>query len=43
MKTFDHVLVGAGIIGLTTALELIRQGASARDIAIVDPSPISGA
>ena len=43
MKTWDHVLIGAGIIGLTTAVELLRAGASARDIAIVDPSPISGA
>lgn len=43
MKTWDHVLVGAGIIGLTTALELLRAGVPARDIAIVDPAPVSGA
>lgn len=43
MKTYPHVLIGAGIIGLTTAVELLRAGVSAREIAIVDPSPISGA
>ena len=42
MKTYPHVLIGAGIIGLTTAVELLRAGVSAREIAIVDPSPISG-
>ena len=43
MKTYPHVLIGAGIIGLTTAVELLRAGVAAREIAIVDPSPISGA
>lgn len=43
MKTFEHVILGAGIIGLSTAIELIRAGVPGEDIALVDPAPISGA
>nr|WP_268871042.1 FAD-dependent oxidoreductase [Corynebacterium auriscanis] len=43
MRTFQHVIIGAGIIGLTTALELVREGVPGQSIAVVDPAPISGA
>ncbi|MCX2164140.1 glycine oxidase ThiO [Corynebacterium auriscanis] len=43
MTTFQHVIIGAGIIGLTTALELVREGIPGQSIAVVDPAPISGA
>ncbi|MEH0058434.1 glycine oxidase ThiO [Auritidibacter ignavus] len=38
-----HLIIGAGIIGLTTAIELLRHGVPAQDIALVDAHPISGA
>ncbi|WP_083329462.1 FAD-dependent oxidoreductase [Corynebacterium sp. MC3] len=43
MSSFEHVIVGAGIIGLTTAFELTRRGVDPRRIALVDPAPASGA
>lgn len=43
MKSFAHLIVGAGIIGLTTAFELTRRGVDPRQIALIDPAPASGA
>lgn len=43
MSTYEHLIVGAGIIGLTTAFELTRRGVDPRQIALVDPAPASGA
>lgn len=43
MNTYQHVIVGAGIIGLSTAFELTRRGVDPRQIALVDPAPASGA
>ena len=43
MSTYEHVIVGAGIIGLTTAFELVRRGVDPQRIALVDPAPASGA
>ncbi|PFG27793.1 glycine oxidase ThiO [Corynebacterium renale] len=42
-RSFPHVIVGAGIIGLSTAFELFSRGVPATDIAIIDPAPRSGA
>ncbi|WP_245803357.1 glycine oxidase ThiO [Corynebacterium sphenisci] len=36
----DVIVVGAGIIGLATARELLRRG---RGVTVVDPDPVSGA
>ncbi|HJF11268.1 glycine oxidase ThiO [Corynebacterium falsenii] len=41
--SFEHVIIGAGIIGLTTAFELVDAGVPPQAIAVVDPQPISGA
>lgn len=43
MTAYEHVIVGAGIIGLTTAFELVRRGVDPQRIALVDPAPASGA
>ena len=43
LSNYDHVIIGAGIIGLSTAVALTRAGVPAKDIAIIDPAPISGA
>ena len=43
MSTYEHLIVGAGIIGLTTAFELTRRGVDPHQIALVDPAPASGA
>ncbi|WIM67146.1 glycine oxidase ThiO [Corynebacterium breve] len=40
---FDHVIVGAGIIGLSTAFELLTRDVPAASIAVIDPAPVSGA
>lgn len=42
-RSFEHVIIGAGIIGLTTAFELVDAGVPPQAIAVVDPQPISGA
>lgn len=42
-RSFEHVIIGAGIIGLTTAFELVDAGVPPEAIAVVDPQPISGA
>lgn len=42
-RSFEHVIIGAGIIGLTTAFELVDTGVPPEAIAVVDPQPISGA
>ncbi|HIW96398.1 MAG TPA: glycine oxidase ThiO [Candidatus Corynebacterium gallistercoris] len=39
----EHVVIGAGIIGLTTACELLESGVPGEDIALVDPHPAHGA
>lgn len=39
----EHVIIGAGIIGLTTAFELIDAGVDPAAVTIIDPEPISGA
>lgn len=36
----DVIVVGAGIIGLATARELLRRG---REVTVLDPDPVSGA
>lgn len=42
-RSFPHVVIGAGIIGLSTAFELFSRGVPATDIAVIDPAPRSGA
>lgn len=43
-EAVDHIIIGAGIIGLSTAFELVSaHGIAGENIAIVDPEPISGA
>ena len=39
----EHAIIGAGIIGLATAFELVEAGVSPQGIVVVDPQPISGA
>lgn len=41
--SFPHVVIGAGIIGLSTAFELFSRGVPATEIAVIDPAPRSGA
>ena len=36
-KTYDFLVLGAGIFGITTAIELIQQGYS---VAIINPDQI---
>lgn len=39
----EHVIIGAGIIGLTTAFNLLESGVRGEEIALVDPNPAHGA
>lgn len=39
----EHAIIGAGIIGLATAFELVDAGVAPQKIVVIDPQPISGA
>ncbi len=43
MHNAEHAIIGAGIIGLTTAFELVDAGVDPPEIVVIDPHPISGA
>lgn len=43
MHNAEHAIIGAGIIGLTTAFELVDAGVDPQEIVVIDPHPISGA
>lgn len=43
MDNTEHAIIGAGIIGLTTAFELVDAGVDPPEIVVIDPHPISGA
>ncbi|MER0081932.1 glycine oxidase ThiO [Corynebacterium sp. KPL2861] len=43
MNNTEHAIIGAGIIGLSTAFELVDAGVDPQKILVVDPQPISGA
>ena len=40
---YDHIVVGAGIVGLSTAFKLVDLGADPATVAVIDPAPVSGA
>lgn len=40
---YDHIVVGAGIVGLSTAFKLVDLGADPSIVAVIDPAPVSGA
>ena len=40
---YAHIVVGAGIVGLSTAFKLVDLGADPTTIAVLDPAPVSGA
>ena len=40
---YAHIVVGAGIVGLSTAFKLVDLGADPATVAVIDPAPVSGA
>lgn len=40
---YAHIVVGAGIVGLSTAFKLVDLGADPDTVAVIDPAPVSGA
>lgn len=42
-QRYAHIVVGAGIVGLSTAFKLVDFGADPATVAVIDPAPISGA